>query len=219
MNKVLLLIAGLLMVLTSTGQVSVIESTPLPRDTTDRGRAKEIPDNLPRKKWDYGVQLGTSASFSKGYGSGISTFVSPHVSWQPTSRFRLNAGIRIVNTTLFGYKPYLYGIETGSGWSGNYTHALLYVEGAYLLSRNLLLNGALYAEVPITGSDPSNPLTKSNFKGFSMDLQYRIGPNATIQAGFNYFKAEGPFYQDPFRSYGSAYSDPFSTGYTRPFNW
>lgn len=219
MKKVLSLIFGLILSTVVLAQVTVIESAPLNGDSSLLQASKQENVAPPNKKWDYGMQLGTSASFSKGYGSGISTFVSPQVTWQPSQRFRINAGVSIVNTSLFGYQPYYYGFESGSAYSGNYTHALLYIEGQYLLTKNLQLNSALYADVPLTGSDPANPYSTSNFKGFSMDLKYRIGPNATIQAGFNYIRSEGPWYYDPFRPSGSMYYDPFRPVNASPFSW
>jgi hypothetical protein len=219
MKKTLFLLFGMALSGSAFTQVTVIDSRPLFNDSSALPVKKQEAATPAFKKWDYSIQLGTSASFSKGYGSGFSTFVSPHVTWQPSQRFRVNAGISIINTSLFGYRPYYYGFETGSGFSGNYTHALLYIEGQYLLTKNLQLNGALYADVPLTGSDPANPYSTSNLKGFSMDLQYRIGPHATIQAGFNYMRSEGPLNYDPFRPAGSMYYNPFrQSGYT-PFSW
>jgi hypothetical protein len=172
------------------------------------------------KKLDWGVQLGTSATFAGKYGSSFNTSVSPHVTWQPSQRFRINAGISIVNTSLFGYTPYYYGygFENGSSYSGNYTHALLYAEGQYLLTKDLQLSGSIYADVPLIGSDPKNPYSTSNLKGVSMELQYRIGPHATIQAGFNYIRYEGPFRYDPFMNSGTMFYDPFGTRYSDPFS-
>lgn len=166
-------------------------------------------------RWSYHMQVGTMASFSGSYGSGLSAFVSPSVSWQPSKRFRINAGFSLVNTTLFDYKPWYYnGFETGNAWNGNYTHALLYAEGQYLITKDLVLSGGIYADVPLTASDPSNPLTKSSFKGASMDLMYRIGPNSTIRAGFSYSRSEGPWYADPFRTAGPLFGDPFRSSET-----
>jgi len=108
-------------------------------------------------------------------------------------------------------------MESGKGYSGIYSQALLYVTGQYLLSKNLLLNGSLYADVPLTGSASSNPYMNTGFKGMSMDLQYRLGENATIEAGFNYMNGQGPFYSDPFSRYGSSLYDPFQPGNSTSF--
>ena len=219
MKRLAIILFGLIAVLPATAQVTVINSKPFRGDSVwDAGRKPQVTFDHP-KKWNYGIQLGTSASFSKGYGSGISTYVSPHITWQATSRFRVNAGISLVNTTLFGYKPYYYGFESGQGFSGNYTHALVYVEGQYLLSKNLQLNGSLYADVPLTGQDPANPYSTRSLKGFSMDLRYRLGEHAFIQAGFNYMDSRGPYYYDPFRPSGTFYTNPFGNQDNDPFNW
>ena len=218
MKKVFSLLFGIILSTAATAQVTVIESPSPGGDSAFRPAPAQESTAPAFKKWDYGVQLGTSASFSKGYGSGFSTYVSPHVTWRPSQRFRVNAGLSIVNTSLFDYQPYYYGIETGAPFSGNYTHALLYIEGQYLLTKNLQMSGALYADVPLTGSDPANPYSTSSLKGFSMDLQYRIGPNATIQAGFNYMRSEGPWHYEPFRPAGAFYYDPFQPFSPSPFN-
>jgi hypothetical protein len=217
MKKIICLIALLAVTRIASAQVTEIGSFPSSADSLNSSGKHQI--SLPAaKKWDYGIQLGTSVTFAGRYGSALSTSVSPHFSWQPTARFRLNAGVSIVNTTLFGYKPYHYGYETGSPLDGNYTHALVYVEGQYLLSKNLMVSGSLYADVPLTGSNPNNPWSTSSFKGASMDLQYHIGRNATIQAGFSIINSQGPYYYDPFRPTGSMFYDPFGTGYSNPFS-
>jgi hypothetical protein len=225
MRKILILFLFILLWSTVPAQVTVIESTPLNGDSvalppasdteTREGQALRSP-----KKWDYGVELGTSAMFSGGYGSGFSTWVSPHAVWQPSQRFRINAGFSIVNSTLFGYKPYYYwGADAASGFSGNFTHALLYIEGQYLITKDLQFSGSLYADVPLTGSDPSNPYSNSNFQGMSMQFKYRIGEHATIEAGFNYMRNEGPWNYNPFNPAGSVFYNPFQTAGPSPFNW
>ena len=131
MRKILILFLFIVWGSTVPAQVTVIESTPRGGDSVAISPAsntvtREEQALGSRKKWDYGVELGTSAMFSGGYGSGFSTWVSPHAVWQPSQRFRINAGFSIVNSTLFGYKPYYYwGYDAASGFSGNFTHALL----------------------------------------------------------------------------------------------
>ncbi|HNW75685.1 MAG TPA: hypothetical protein PKJ28_02245 [Bacteroidales bacterium] len=206
MKRLLLFLPAVILSLTCLAQVEVTDSAPssaISRPTV--------------KKWDYGVQLGSMAAFSKGYGSEFSTFVSPHVTWNSSNRFSVTAGISVVSTTLSGYKPW-YLMESDKGYSGIYSQALVYVTGQYLLSKNLLLNGSLYADVPLTGSTSSNPYMTTGFKGMSMDLQYRLGENATIEAGFNYMNGQGPFYSDPFSRYGSSLHDPFQPGNSTLFN-
>lgn len=216
MKKLFSLATGLMLAVAASAQVTEIGSFP-PSDTLGLKNRVEIP-GLP-KKVDWGVQLGTSATFAGKYGSSFSTFVSPHMTWQPSKRFRVNAGISLINTTMFGVQPvYGYGFESGSSLDGNFTHALLYAEGQYLVGKNLQLSGSLYADVPLTGSDPKNPYSTRNFNGASFDIQYRIGSNATIQAGFHYIRMEGPYFYDPYGIYNTGYLDPFGTHYSGPFN-
>ena len=206
MKRLLLFFPALILSLACLAQVEATDSAP-----------SSAISRPPVKKWNYGVQLGSMATFSKEYGSGFSTFVSPHVTWNSSNRFSVTAGFSLVSTTLSGYKPW-YLLESGKEYSGIYSQALLYVTGQYLLSKNLLLNGSLYAEIPLTGNTFSNPYLTTGFKGMSMDLQYQIGENATIEAGFNYLNGQSPFYSDPFNQYESSFSDPFQPGNSWLFN-
>ncbi len=51
-----------------------------------------------------------------------------------------------------------------------------------------------------------------------MNIQYRIGEHATIQAGFNYIRSEGPYQYSPFMAPGTFYYDPFGSPYPTPFS-
>jgi hypothetical protein len=143
---------------------------------------------LLKKKPDYGLNLGTSFTTTSGYGSAITTFVSPHLSYSFNPRFRMTAGITLMNTQLIGAKPY-YPIQSEQSFNGNFTDALLYVSGQYLLNDRLTVSGtaykkfSLYDPAPVAGMTPyRNP----EFQGFNIGLDYKAGENFHIQAGFGF---------------------------------
>ena len=159
-----------------------------------------------RKKLDYHVTLGSSFSFSPGYGSAFSTYVSPSLVYHATKRFSLNAGVTLMNTTLFNYSPYSV-LEQGYMGNGNFTSALLYVSGQYQVTPNLWLNGTVFKEFPLTTTSPQNPYANSKFQGGSFDLMYKVGEHMMIQAGFSIINTNRPMYYDPFQ-----YSWPAAPG-------
>ena len=137
-------------------------------------------------------------STTMGYGSGISTYVSPEVGYSLTSRFRINAGISIINTNFFGIAPY-YSLTSEKKFNGNFTSALVYVNGQYRLNDRLTLNGSAYKQFNLFDDPPGTPYGKSNdSQGFSMGIDYKAAENFHIQAGFGYSKGNHPYYQDPF---------------------
>jgi len=157
------------------------------------------------KKLNTGIQFGTFLSTTSGYGSSFSTYVTPGISYNLSNRFRINAGISIVNTTLYGIKPFYAGQE--SALNGNFTHALLTVSGDYLINERLQISGALFKEVDLFNSVPgSYPYRHSTPEGGFMKVGYKVHENFHIEAGFGYSKGINP-YQDYF---GSPFSpNPF----------
>lgn len=163
-----------------------------------------------RKKLDYHVTLGSSFSFSQGYGSAFSTYVSPSLVYNASRKFSLSAGLTLVNTTLSNYySPYSI-LEQGYAGNGNFTSALLYLSGHYQLTPNLLLNGTVFKEFPLTTSSPQNPYSNTKFQGGSLDLVYKAGEHVFIQAGFSIINTNRPLYSDPFNAPWTSPSNPMN---------
>jgi hypothetical protein len=164
---------------------------------------------LLKQKPDYKLQLGTIFSTTRGYGSGISTYVSPEIGYSLTSRFRINAGISIINTNLFGVTPF-YSLNGEQKSNGNFTSTLIYLNGQYKINERLTMNGSVYKQFNLFDDPPDNPYSKLNDRqGFNMAIDYKAAENFHIQAGFGYSKGYSPYYHDPF---GASYGQP-------PFSW
>ncbi len=202
--------------LQASGQVTVIPGrTVIPDSLSPAAANAGNPSTAAQtKKLNYGASVGTSFGFASGYGSGLSTYVSPYLTYQVSPRFSIKAGFSVINTQLFDYHPLFIPESLTTGYTGNYTSTLLYVQGQYLLGKNLVLNGTAFKEFPIAGEIPGSPY--SNYKGmqgFSMDVSYKLGEHVFIQAGVNYLNGGRPYYYTP----GYPVS-PVTGGYS-PFGW
>ena len=161
---------------------------------------------LLKQKPDYRLQFGTMFSTTSGYGSGISTYISPEIGYSLTSRFRINTGISIINTNLIGVTPY-FSSTNEQKFNGNFTSALIYINGQYKLNDRLTLNGSAYKQFNLSDDPPGNPYSKMNERqGFNMAIDYKAAENFHIQAGFGYSKGYPPYYQDPFGTSFSGHS-------------
>jgi hypothetical protein len=160
------------------------------------------PDQAAAKRTAYGLNAGTLFSTSSGYGSGISTYFSPHLSYSLSSRFCIDAGITLITTSFVNQRPYYPGTSEAS-YTGNLTSAFLYLHGRYRLSDKLLLSGTVYKEFGISGySKGDYPFSKEHAQGLFMNADYKVTEHFHIQAGFGYSKGQNPFYTDPFGHQG-----------------
>jgi hypothetical protein len=159
------------------------------------------------KKFTSGMQIGSFFTSSSGYGSSFSTYISPTVSYAFTPRFKINAGITIMNSTLYGIKPW-YSMNQESTLDGNFTNALVVVSGDYLVNDRLKVSGTLFKEFNLLNSvEGYNPYSMNNAQGAFMKVEYKVFENFHIEAGFGYTKGVNPYSHNYF---GNPYSySPF----------
>ena len=178
--------------------------SPISQEKTNKGF---IP-----KKISSTLQLGTYFTSFSGYGSSFSTYISPNISYPLNSRFRINAGITVLNTSAFGLQP-LYSMGRENALTGNFTNLLIFAGGDYLLNDHLTISGALYKELNIFNSVPGkNPYQNINAQGGYLKLDYKVFDNFHIEAGFGYSKGVDPYSRfDPYNNFsGFPYSNsPF----------
>ena len=135
---------------------------------------------LPLHQLHVGVQVGTQFTATSGYGSGLSTFLSPTLTYPFSNRFRISGGVSVVNTTLYGAKPFyiLPNEQSFPGFTGNITQTTLWVSGQYLLGDRITLTGTAYKTIGILGSTQANyPFFKSNPAGAYLNINYKISDN------------------------------------------
>ena len=145
------------------------------------------------KKITSGVQLGSYFTSFSGNGSSLSTYVSPHISYSLSKRFRINTGITIINTNLFGIKP-LYSLNRETALNGNFTNVLVYLSGDYLVNDRLMLSGTIYKEINLFNSVPGkNYFSNNTIQGGYLKVDYKVFENFHVEAGFGYSKGGYPY--------------------------
>ena len=168
---------------------------------------------LPLHQLHVGVQVGTEFMTTSGYGSGLSTFLSPTLTYPVSKKFQLSGGLSIVNTSFYGLKPYFNPEGNSStGYSGNLTQAMLWVSGRYLVGDRITITGTAYKTVDVLGNNPANTqLYKYNPQGAFLNVGYKINDYMHIEAGFGYSKgSNGYSYGYPSRyGFGSSDFNPY----------
>jgi hypothetical protein len=168
---------------------------------------------LPLHQLHVGIQAGTEFMSTSGNGSGFSTFLSPTLTYPVSRKFIISGGISIVNTSLYGFKPY-YSFPEEKSWSGNITQAMLWVSGKYLLNDRVTITGTAYKTIDIFGEKPGNTsFYRNNPQGAYLNIGYKINDNMHIEAGFGYSKGSNGY------SFGYPGNHGFSSpGYDPFFN-
>lgn len=155
---------------------------------------------LQPRKFDYGVTLGSVFSTASGYGSALNTYVTPRISYNVNKRLAIGGGISIIQTNLFNVTSPLFR-EQSSGYNGNFTSAVLFVDGQYLVNSRLTLSGSAFKQIPITQNplpyNPFSPVSAKGAQGINFNVGYKIGEHMYIQAGFRYSEGLNPYYTDP----------------------
>jgi len=167
---------------------------------TDSTRVSRVSGLIP-KKYDFGVSLGSEFSISSGFGSGFTTYISPHVSYNVSKRFRLSGGFTYSNTQLFNARSWVAG-ENVPGVSGNYSTGLIYVSGSYLVSDRLTISGSAFKAFNLSGTplpyNPYSPISQKGAQGINFNVDYKVAEHFHIQAGFGFTQGVNPYYRDPF---------------------
>ena len=175
--------------------------------------SKGNPNILPLHQIHVGVTAGTQFTTTSGYGSGLSTYVSPNLTYRLSNRFSISGGISIVNTSLYGVKPWYSSVEGNSipGFSGNFTQTTLWVSGQYLLGDHITITGTLYKTLDVPGTTYSNyPFYKSNPQGAHLNVGYKVNDHFHIEAGFGYSQGGYGYHYDPYNPvFGNSYNTPF----------
>jgi hypothetical protein len=204
-KTVILLVSFSFLFVEGNAQFSRIDSIPL-----IAGDAHNYTP-LPLHKLHIGIQAGTEFMSTSGYGSGFSTFLSPTLTYPVSNKFLISGGISIVNTSLYGFKPW-YSFPEEKSYTGNITQAMLWVSGQYLLSDRVTITGTAYKTIDIFGEKPGNStFYKYNPQGAYLNVGYKISDYMHIEAGFGYSRGSNGY------SFGNPYSPGFGSSNFNPY--
>ncbi len=168
---------------------------------------------LQPKKVSYGVTVGSQFTSVSGFGSALSTYITPRVSYNINNRLSIGGGLSLVQTNYFKTRAYFQN-ESASGSGGNYTSGTIFIEGNYLVNDRLTIYGSAFKQFPISQQpltyNPYNPLSSQNAQGIDLNVAYKLGEHVFIQAGFRYSDGVNPYYADPFNRH-SFMNEPFGS--------
>jgi len=154
--------------------------------------------NLLFKKGDVGFSLQAGTGFGSNFhgNSSVSTFVSPALAYNVSNRFRLKAGVTVLNN--FG-DPYYGGYDNYYSPMASGTTTSVFVQGDYLLSNKLMLSGTLYKDFSSFNAHVTDPGLKiPESQGMILNLNYRPTSHFEINASFEYGNGGRSAFQSPF---------------------
>jgi len=159
--------------------------------------------NLLFKPGDIGFSMQAGTGFGSNFhgNSSFSTFVSPALAYNVSTRFRLKAGVTVLNNfggpSNAGYENYYYPVIP------NGTTTSVFIQGDYLLSNKLMISGALYKDFSTFNARVNDPRLKTpESQGMILNLNYRPTNNFEINASFEYGNGNRSMFHDPFYRYG-----------------
>jgi hypothetical protein len=165
------------------------------------------------KKFNYGVTLGSQFASVSGYGSALNTFVTPRISYNVNKRLSIGGGVSLIQSNYFNARSYGYN-EPARGSNGNFTSAMIFVEGQYLVNDRLTVYGSAFKQLPVTKDplpyNPFNPVSARGAQGIDFNVGYRVGDHMYIQAGFHYIDGVNPYSSGPLNR-NPFMHDPFGT--------
>lgn len=215
MNRTLCIVLLIVATLFTKAQDQAVDTLP-----ASAGPGSETGSILAPKRLQTNVMIGTQFSTSSWFGSGLTTYIAPSLSYRISPRFSVRGGLVISNTSLFDYRPW-FSAEGSPSYNANFTQAIIYLEGSYRVTDKLTISGAGFKQFTVTdNSNFYNPYSRNEPYGIYLNADYKIAEGVHIQAGFGYSKGYSPYMGSPLYnpspfSGGSFYSSPF---YRDPFN-
>ena len=148
----------------------------------------------------FSMQIGTGVSSNFKGSTSFGTFVSPALSYNVSSRFRIKTGVTVLQS--FG-DPYFAGYDNYySPVMNPGTTTSLFIQGDYLLSNKLMLSGAVYKDFYSFNSHPTDPNLKlPESQGMILNLNYRPTSFLEINAAVEYGNGNRSMLHSPF-NYG-----------------
>jgi len=152
-----------------------------------------------QKRGNFGLSAGTSFSYMKGFGSGISLYAAPMYSLAVTSRLSAHAGL--IASTYTGLTPGTYSTEYGL--PPGFRSLAVFGAASYRMTERLTVHGSgvkylINSDVP--------PLVALPPDHFTVGATYKLGDNISIGAslrmdrGHGYYPVsplQNPYYSSP----------------------
>jgi hypothetical protein len=156
----------------------------------------------------FSLQAGAFAGSDLKGSSWFGTSVSPALAYNVSPRFRLKAGVSVMQG--FGDSYYGYFENDYSPVHSNTTTTSVFVQGDYILNNKLMLSGAAYKYFTPYNFNTADPRYKGpEGEGFMFNINYRPARNVEINASFEYNNGNRPYSPSPFHRTSPFSSQPY----------
>ncbi|MDP1621619.1 MAG: hypothetical protein Q8M08_04680 [Bacteroidales bacterium] len=153
------------------------------------------------KKYEYGITLGSQFTAVSGFGSALNSYITPSFSYNLNKRLRVGGGVSVIRTNYFQARSFFQN-EQALGSNGNFTNAVVFINGQYIVNERITISGTAYKQVPFSKDplpyNPFSPVSSRQAQGINFEVGYKVGDHMFIQAGFRYSEGNNPYYADPF---------------------
>ena len=166
--------------------------------STDQEISSDVEETKNGKRSTWNLSVGTSYSYSKGFGSGMMYYTAPMFTMPLNNRWAMHGGM--IASHYQGFN------NTYSGESllpNSFSSMALFAAATYQMSDRLVLHGTGVKQLIST---PVTPFTSYPMDNLSLGATYKLGNNITIGATIHMNNGRG-FYSNPFN--GSMHQSPF----------
>jgi len=182
------------------------------QDRLEPGEGNDTESPVRERNSPWNLTVGTSYSYTGGWGSGMGFYAAPAYTLPMTNRLSLHAGVVASHFSLLGAPA---GMETG--YSNGFSSLSLFAAASYQATERLVVQGAGVKQLVTSPASPFSPYPADHF---SLGATYRLGNNITIGASIHMRNGYGWGTGSPFGpSYGSFYSAPLGSPHASPFGW
>lgn len=159
----------------------------------------------------FNMNVGTSYSYSKAYGSGMGFYAAPMYTLPLTDRWSVHGGLIASNYT--GLNSTIPGGEFQS--TNSFNSLAVFAAASYKMTDRLIIHGSGLKNLT---SYPLSPMAPGMVDNMSLGATYKLGNNISIGASVSFNQFHGypqspSFGGSPFG--GSSFGGPFSS----PFGW
>lgn len=155
--------------------------------------------NIRFQPGDLGFVMQAGAIAASGFNNDVwfGTSVSPALAYNVSSRFRVKAGVSIMqgfgDSYSAGFDRYYYPYSTSG------TTTSIFVQGDYILNNKLMVSGAVYKYFSPNNIQMDDPRFRGpEGEGVMFNINYRPARNFEINASFEYGSGTGSYHQNPF---------------------
>ena len=148
----------------------------------------------------WNLSVGTSFSYSRGFGSGMMYYAAPMYTMPLNNRWALHGGM------IASHSVGLNNTFTGETLlPSSFSSMALFVAASYQMNDRLILHGTGVKQL---ASVPASPFTPYPMDNLSLGATYKLGDNFTIGATIH------------MNNGGGYYSSPYNrTSFQSPFFW